>query len=124
MFPKLVDVHVKQLRMRGYVNLKDWLSNPKYLYIGRKNVYVGVNQSKFHNPYSIKKYGLDESIKLYYELWKNKDVKELMDYEEIGCWCLNCIDIPLSIDECKCHGQVLLYLLNNQINEIMSSITN
>ena len=121
MFPKLIDVHVKNLQNIGFNNLNDWLSNPKHLYIGRRNIYVGVEQSKFHNPFPVKKYGLNQSIKLYYELWKNKDVKELMNYEEIGCWCLNCVDIPSSIDDCECHGQVLLYILNQQINEVESN---
>ena len=117
MTPKLRDVHAKNLRMNGYEDLKDWLSNSKHLYIGRRNVYVGVNQSKFHNPYSVKKYGLEESIKLYYELWKNQDVKELLEYEEIGCWCLDYEGIPISINECRCHGQVLLFILSEQMKE-------
>ena len=116
MLPKLRDVHVKNLRTNNYESLKEWISNPKHLYIGRRNIFVeGANQSKYHNPFPVKKYGIEESIKSYYQLWKDKDVKELLEYEEIGCWCMDYEGVPTSINECKCHGQVLLFILSNQI---------
>ena len=116
MLPKLRDVHVNNLRNHGYDSLKEWTANPNHLYIGRRNLFVeGAEQSKYHNPYTVKKYGLEQALRLYYEDWKDKDLTELLKYKEIGCWCCDYDDIPKTLEACKCHGQVLLLILSKQI---------
>lgn len=47
--------------------MENWLENPKNVYIGRNmSFYVkGAEKSKWHNPYTVKKFGIDKSLKLY-----------------------------------------------------------
>ena len=111
---EIVDVHKKALQKRGYKDFNDWLSDPKHCYIGRNVNYVqGTFKSKYANPYTVKKYGLEESLKLYYENWKEQDILELKNYTELGCWCINSNTIPSKLEDCRCHGQVLLMILSN-----------
>lgn len=103
---KVVNVKVKYLRPRGYNNIREWLKNPKHLYIGRANAYVGVESSKWKNPFSTKKYPLKKSLELYEEHVRKtlmNDLPELKKYDELGCWCLG--------EQEDCHGNVLLKLL-------------
>lgn len=71
--------------------------------IGRNmNFYVkGAIASKWKNLYSVKKYSINDSLKLYEEyLLNNKDllndIKELKD-KTLGCWCKNNGDILLKL---------------------------
>jgi hypothetical protein len=65
-------------------------------------------KSKWCNPFSVKKYGLDECLRLYREyILSNK--KLLYELEELrgktlGCWC----------KPDKCHEDVLIELLNKK----------
>jgi hypothetical protein len=113
--PKIVNVKVKYLRARGYDNFSAW-NTPDHLYIGRNmNFYVpGTLQSKWHNPYAVKKYGLAECLKLYEAHIRNtpelfNSLPELINYKELGCWC---VEDP---SKTVCHGQVLVKLLKETL---------
>ena len=111
----VVDVHKKALQKRGYKDFNDWLSDPKHCYIGRNVCFVqGTFKSKYANPYRVKKYGLEKSLEMYYEDWKDQDLTELKNYTELGCWCIDSNVVPTKLEDCRCHGQVLLMILSNQ----------
>ena len=107
--PSVVNVRKAELQKRGFLHFEKWQSTEGNLYIGRNmEFYVkGAKKSKWCNPYSVKKYGLDECLRLYEEhVRKNlmSSLEELRDVKELGCWCK-----PNS-----CHGDVLLKLLGEQ----------
>lgn len=117
----LVDVHKENLKSLGYGSLHHWLSaSNTHCYIGRQNPWVdGAYRSKWANPFSVKKHGLKESLRLYKHHVENgpliDQIQELKG-RVLGCWCINdSISSNPSIladeDSFKCHGHVLLYLL-------------
>ena len=117
-FPSIIDVHKANLNKHGFTDFDDWNRSEKHLYIGRNmSFYVkGAVESEFKNPYTVKKYGLKESLKRYYEDYKNKDISKLLKYDQLGCWCHDRSDIPKSLDECECHGDVLLFILHEKFS--------
>jgi hypothetical protein len=107
-------IHIPTARKHGemiqdehgqFVGFKD----PKGVYIGRRFARSGYDlpESPFHNPFSVKKYGREEAIRLYCE-------KLLSDPEPaaralaglrgktLACWCEHSEE---------CHGDVLFRLL-------------
>ncbi|AYV78745.1 MAG: protein of unknown function DUF4326 [Edafosvirus sp.] len=108
---KVINISVKELRKKNYNNLLEWLdASKKHIYIGRDmSFYIkGATQSKWHNPFNVKKYGREECLKLYEKYLRNNkelmnDIKEL-DGCILGCWCA-----PLS-----CHGDILMKVLNEK----------
>lgn len=124
----LVNVHVKELR-KGcpycgicYDSLKEWLTNPNHIYIGRYTRGIegsykpdrldssAVN-SPYCNPYKVKK-GIDESLDivlnefndyLYEKVKENPQFLEPLRGKTLGCWC-----VPN-----KCHGHIIKAYLNN-----------
>lgn len=107
--PIVVCVKKAELAKRGYNNYADWARVPGHVYIGRSmEFYVpGTKKSKWHNPYSVKKYGLEECLRLYEEYLASSslsaDIAELRGVTELGCWCA----------PGPCHGDVLVRLLKN-----------
>ena len=77
------------------------------VYIGRRMTMGGWNlpESKWSNPYTVKKYGREEALKKYekyvYESGLIDDIEELRG-KVLGCWCY-----PE-----PCHGDILIRLLN------------
>lgn len=74
-------------------------------------VNVKKKESKWKNPFTVKKYGRDECLKMYEEyirktpaLYDNLD--ELIG-KELGCWC----------HPEMCHGDILIKLLNEKHNK-------
>ena len=102
----VVDVHKATLKKAGFSDFEDWLKHPDSVYIGRHVVYVkGTFNSKWKNPFPVKRLGRDECIKAYKEyIMKNpeliKDLKELKG-KQLGCWCK-----PEA-----CHGDILVELI-------------
>jgi len=92
-------------------SLKAWIeSSEKNVYIGRNVPYVdGAVHSKWHNPYAVKKFGIDDSLAMYeYRVRSDKRLWDTLDELEgktLGCWC-----VPHS----RCHGQVLFELLREK----------
>lgn len=118
-FPKVVDVHNWNLKRKGYKDFEDWKNSGKHLYIGRDmhQHIKGAYKSKYQNPYKVNLYGLEECLRRYYEEHKNDDLQELLDYDEIGCWCHDNDKVPNSLEECQCHGDVLLFILKQNMNK-------
>lgn len=105
---KVVCVRKKELNKRGINDFEEWISQDNTVYIGRNmSFYVkGATQSKWANPFSVKKYGRDKCLKMYREYILNKpellnDIDSLRG-KELGCWCF-----PES-----CHGDILVELIN------------
>jgi hypothetical protein len=116
----VVNVRKQQLNNQGYADMNDWLRNPNHIYIGRNmTLYIPcAKHSKWNNPFTSKRYGLEKSLQMYKE-WvltgsnpvsgkKRKDGPLINDIEELrgkhlGCWCA-----PE-----PCHGHILLECLSN-----------
>ena len=108
---KVVNVKKRYLNQDGYVDFQHWQnSSPtQHLYIGRDmSFYVpGTTKSKWCNPFSIKKYGLQECLIRYEQHVRNTPtlmncLVEELDGKVLGCWC----------HPNKCHGDILIKLLN------------
>ena len=78
------------------------------IYIGRGFRYHNVPRSKWCNPYSVKKYGREKSIKLFEQYLTKGEGKHLLnDLHELHgkLICCHC-----EVDE-NCHGDVLMKLI-------------
>mmetsp|Transcript_109741 Transcript_109741/g.194005 ORF Transcript_109741/g.194005 Transcript_109741/m.194005 type:complete len:167 (-) Transcript_109741:59-559(-) len=111
---KVVNVRKAKLKARGFRDLEHWVSDPSHIYIGRNMTFYvkGAVKSKWHNPYSVKKYGSKGAIEMYRQRLltgvdekgrKNTLLSELGELagKELGCWC----------HPEPCHGDVLADLL-------------
>lgn len=103
----VVNIKKKELIKNNYLDFIDWHKHTNHIYIGRNmSFYVpGTEQSIWANPFSVKKYGRAECLKLYREyvcknphLWTK--LPELKD-KVLGCWC----------HPEPCHGHVLQELV-------------
>ncbi|MDH3651997.1 MAG: DUF4326 domain-containing protein [Saprospiraceae bacterium] len=106
---KIVNINKQTLREAGYSDLEEWLKHPDHVYIGRAVRYVqGARQSKWANPFSLKKYGRDSCIDRYadYIMTRGDLLAQLSELEGkvLGCWC----------KPERCHGDVLIELLSGQ----------
>lgn len=110
---RVVNIKKKYLNERGFDNFDHWNMNPSHIYIGRSMTWVKgcttAHKSKWANPFSAKKYGREECIKLYedYVLEHSELYNQLEELTlvELGCWCK-----PEA-----CHGDVLVQLLHEKI---------
>ena len=100
----VVNVSVKHIRP-AYKNVQEWITEDNHVYIGRACHYVGVSASAWANPYSVKKYGREEALRLYKTYVQENLIDRLEELRDktLGCWC----------SPEKCHGDVLLELLSN-----------
>ena len=101
--PTVIDGHKKKLVQLGYRDLEHFVEDPNHLYIGRNNAWVkGAQHSIWHNPFSVKKYGLDECLRLYRDyIENNKELSSLLPTlsgKILVCWC----------KPNKCHGDILI----------------
>ena len=108
----IINVRKTKLKERGISDFMEWKSRPNTVYIGRNmSFYVkGTYKSKWANPYSVKKYGREEALRLYEDHIRNdlalyNSLSELRD-KELGCWCY----------PDPCHGNILLKLLKEKDN--------
>lgn len=100
--------------MTSIVNIKR-KPTPKFdVYIGRKNEHLGLEQSKWHNPFKMsaeyQRYGCLE--KFYeYIIKQNKLIAELSELDDkiLGCYC----------SPRFCHGNILIHLRNKQIQKMV-----
>lgn len=106
------NVKVANIRKKGYNDLKEWLSNPDHIYIGRpRQVFIDNKRfpeksSGWENPFTIKQYGDRDTVcEKYKEYVKSKPemMKKLEELrgKTLGCWC----------KPERCHGDVLVELL-------------
>ena len=83
---------------------------PKAMFGRDMSVYVkGAIGSKWCNPFSLKKYTRDESLKLYEEYIRNDKklmtfIVEELDGKNLGCWC----------HPEACHGDVLRKIIKEK----------
>lgn len=117
----VICVKINNLRQLGYGNLKDWMDNPNNVYIGRKGI-VFINGERYPksdsiwaNPFKINKDGdRDIVISKYRDYIIDKINKNVIKKEQLielrgktlGCWC----------KPDKCHGDILIELINNVKN--------
>lgn len=113
--PTVVNVRKENLTKRGYSDFKHWVdATPAHVYIGRNmSFYVkGTINSKWRNPYTVKKLGRDQCLARYRERIVNgvdeKGRTNTLRHElgelsgkELGCWC----------HPEPCHGHVLADLV-------------
>ena len=109
---KIVCIKKKNLNKLGYRDLEDWLTRPNdppRIYGGRDmSFYVkGAKGSILQNPYPIKKYGLQECLRLYREYYRSHpevqaEAERVKDYE-VGCYC----EIDMNDDKLQCHLEVI-----------------
>ncbi len=95
-------VNVRTLKER-------WQTNPQYVYIGRKNSRYGLRDSKWRNPYPLKKEIEREQILAKfreYILSRPDLVAQLGELEGkiLVCWC----------KPKPCHGDILVELLGKR----------
>ena len=79
------------------------------VYIGRANRFVGLQASRWANPFTVGKHGTRAEVIARYRAWLCNQPDLLAALPELrgrdlACWC--------SSEEC--HGDVLLELANNQ----------
>ena len=67
--PKCVNVKKVALYQKGYKCLLDWSLNPNHIYIGRcmEHYVKGARGSKWQNPFTVSRYGLEKCTELYKE---------------------------------------------------------
>ena len=124
------EVHSKSLKSDESTNKTEPVSNlPTVVHLRRSkgkivqdcDVYIGrvcnmggwrLSQSKWHNPYSVKKYGRDGALdryKKYIESNQNylrDDLHELAG-KRLGCWC----------KPSRCHGDILRELFAKEVQQ-------
>lgn len=108
--PEVINVRAAELRKHGFQSLEQWLQDPNHVYIGRANPHVrGAHQSKWHNPFSLQKFGRAGCIKKFeeYILANEELLKDLPELKGkvLGCWCA-----PEA-----CHGHVLSRLVAERV---------
>lgn len=108
---EIINIKKSELQKIGYDDLEDWLQNPDHIYIGRKMVYLSATyQSKWHNPFTVKKYGLEKCLEMYENYIINSDLYDELpeiDNKVLGCYC----------KPNKCHGDILIKLRKQQKKE-------
>lgn len=90
-----------------YDSLKEWLADPQNVYVGRSGrifvnkEYFAYPGSKWQNPFTVKKYGLEQCIELYKQhLKESKLIEQVGELKgkNLGCFC----------DQTEvCHAQIL-----------------
>ena len=91
------------LKGKGKEFWKEVSDNPKYIYIGRNTPFTPFKKSKWHNPFSVKRYGRKKSIEMYeYYILRSKLLKQLPELKDkiLCCWCKPEL----------CHGDILIKL--------------
>jgi hypothetical protein len=78
------------------------------IYVGRAA--RGLKQSPFHNPFTVKQYGLDEALRLYaaHIAPMLAEIRAELGGKDLACWC----SLPEPGEPDLCHGAILLQLAN------------
>lgn len=92
------------------ITLKKWMEIPNNLYVGRRGrIFIDgkifhYKESKWYNPYTLKEYSLEDSLKLYKKYIKTSGLYDDLDElkgKTLGCFCDQSGD---------CHAKVLVKL--------------
>ena len=102
----VVNVKKAVLKNRGFADLEEWKQNPNHVYIGRNmSFYVpGAQASKWKNPFTVKKNGLEKCLEMYEEHVRSGPLYQQLGElrgKVLGCWC----------HPAPCHGDVLCRLI-------------
>lgn len=87
------------------------------IYIGRGSNYPKATfpQSKWHNPFTVKKYGIKKSLELFEKHIRNTprlwNALEELEGKILGDWC----------KPKPCHGDILIKLLNEKRDKIKNA---
>lgn len=100
-------VNFKDVKQHWNAETRQW-DDPQYVYIGRRNRFYGLPQSKWANPFRVVDFGRDGAINAYHWDISHRITYGQLSLEELRgktlvCWCS-----PLA-----CHGDVLARLLND-----------
>lgn len=106
---KIVCVKIANLRKLGYKNLEHWLEDPTHCYQGRDMTFYvkGANAGILANPYPVKKYGIQESLRLFREYYRQtpelQEEYERVKDKDVGCYC----KIDETNNNLQCHLEVV-----------------
>ena len=106
----VVSVKKAVLVKRGIKCFLEWKHKPNSVYIGRNmDFYVtGATESKWKNPFTVKKHGLDKCLVLFEQYLRDTpslyNALEELEGKELGCWC----------KPGACHGDILIKVLNEK----------
>ena len=112
---EVVNVRKKNLNKLGYRDLQHWLEDPNHVYIGRNMAFYvkGAVQSKWANPFSVKKWGREGALEEYRKhiLGKEELLNDLIELDGmvLGCW----VDASAG-----CHGDVLVELVKERRDKL------
>lgn len=92
---------------------KGFLDSPNNIYIGRECRRGGwdLDESEWHNPFPIRNYGLENSLRLFENYLRDND--ELMckipslSGKVLGCWCKE-------KGHELCHGDIIVKIFNEK----------
>ena len=102
----VVNIKKTELLKNGFSSFEEWNSEPGNIYIGRNMTFYvkGTSKSIWANPYSVKKYGLENCLDLYEKYIRDNLYDKLPELRDktLGCWC----------KPNKCHRDILLKLLD------------
>lgn len=116
---RIVNCRSSEMKKHGYKDLKEWMTCPENVYIGRAVKNTDIKKSKWANPYSMRRYGKYWSSILYenyirynptkmqdgHTLWESLDE---LHGKNLGCLCGNAL--KKSSQHVYCHGHVLIKL--------------
>lgn len=118
----VINVRKKELSKIGYASFLEWEADElcKHVYIGRNMTFyvAGTVGSKWRNPFSTKKYSLENSLQLYENHVRATLYDQLDELKgcELGCWCVDNYDRYKNVSKENefCHGHVLIRLLREK----------
>lgn len=87
------------------INLKKDKGVPFDLYIGRKNMWLGLEESKWHNPHPMKNEGSRPLALARYEEYVRSRPDLIAALPELEGKTLACYCVPK-----RCHGNILIEL--------------
>lgn len=134
----VICLKVSNLRKKGFENLKEWMENPNNVYTGRggriwiwedeldeqskrKKYMFHYRASKWHNPFTLKDYGLKKSLDLYVKhLFQTGLIYQIDELrgKTLGCFCVK----QKVGNEPMCHAQILADLLDRCYKPIKNLI--
>jgi hypothetical protein len=125
----VADLHVDYIRPH-YNNAEEWFNTPNNIYVGREGrVNAGgkvfaYKRSLWYNPFKVgTENTLDQALYKYYfyiieKIQRENLWSELRNLKGkcLGCWCVKTFNEE-SYANCRCHAQVLLYLIRYYFGE-------